>query len=54
MVDLSKVGGPQGLADLLTSRGLEVEAIERQDQGLEKVVTAQILERAPSIRRVIA
>jgi phenylalanyl-tRNA synthetase beta chain len=45
MVDLSQVGGPQGLADLLTSRGLEVEAIERQDQGLEKVVTAHVVER---------
>jgi phenylalanyl-tRNA synthetase beta chain len=46
MLDLSAVGGPDGLARLLTSRGLEVEAVERQDQGLEKVVTAQILERA--------
>ncbi|MGK5084648.1 phenylalanine--tRNA ligase subunit beta [Bdellovibrionota bacterium FG-1] len=45
MVDLSQVGGPQGLAELLTARGLEVEAIERQDQGLEKVVTAQIVHR---------
>jgi phenylalanyl-tRNA synthetase beta chain len=45
MVDLTSVGGPQGLADLLTSRGLEVEAVERQDQGLEKVVTAHIVER---------
>ena len=45
MVDLSKVGGPQGLADLLTSRGLEVEAVERQDQGLEKVITAHVVER---------
>jgi phenylalanyl-tRNA synthetase beta chain len=46
MVDLSKVGGPSGLADLLTSRGLEVEAIESEGQGLEKVITAQILVRA--------
>lgn len=45
MVDLTRVGGPQGLADLLTSRGLEVEAVERQDLGLEKVVTAHIVER---------
>ncbi len=47
MVDLSGVGGPQGLADLLTSRGLEVEAIERQDAGLENVVTALIAHREP-------
>ena len=47
MVDLSQVGGPEKLAELLTSRGLEVEGIERQDQGFEKVITAQILERAP-------
>ncbi|MCM2278717.1 MAG: phenylalanine--tRNA ligase subunit beta [Oligoflexia bacterium] len=45
MVDLSGVGGPQGLAELLTRRGLEVEAIERQDAGFDRVVTAQILER---------
>ena len=45
LVDLSQVGGPQGLADLLTSRGLEVEAIERQDQGLEKVVVAHVVHR---------
>jgi phenylalanyl-tRNA synthetase beta chain len=45
LVDLSSVGTPQKLADLLTSRGLEVEAIERQDQGLEKVVSVKILER---------
>jgi phenylalanyl-tRNA synthetase beta chain len=47
LVDLSSVGTPQKLADLLTSRGLEVEAIERQDQGLEKVVSVKILERNP-------
>ncbi|OFZ52635.1 MAG: phenylalanine--tRNA ligase subunit beta [Bdellovibrionales bacterium RIFOXYC1_FULL_54_43] len=47
MLDLGKVDGPQGLANLLTARGLEVEAIERQDQGLEKVITAKILERLP-------
>jgi phenylalanyl-tRNA synthetase beta chain len=45
LVDLNKVGGPQGLSDLLTSRGLEVEAIDRQDLGLEKVISVQILER---------
>ncbi len=47
MVDLTGVGGPQGLAELLTRRGLEVEAVESQGAGLEKVVTAKILERAP-------
>jgi phenylalanyl-tRNA synthetase beta chain len=47
LVDLSEVKGPVALADLLTRRGLEVESIERLDQGLEKVVTAQILERNP-------
>lgn len=47
MVDLSGVGGSAGLAELLTRRGLEVEAIERMDEGFEKVVTAQILERNP-------
>jgi phenylalanyl-tRNA synthetase beta chain len=46
LVDVSKVGGPQALGDILTSRGLEVEGIERQDQGFEKVVSVQILERA--------
>ncbi len=45
MVDLSGVGGPQGLAALLTSRGLEVEAVDRQDQGFEKVVAVEIVSR---------
>ncbi len=45
MVDLSGVGGPSGLAELLTRRGLEVEAMERQDQGFDQVVSVQILER---------
>ncbi len=47
LVDLSQVGGPDGLAALMTSRGLEVESVEKQNRGLEKVITAQILERAP-------
>lgn len=47
MVDLNGVAGPQGLADLLTSRGLEVESVERLDEGFDLVVTAQILERNP-------
>ena len=42
-VDLSGLKGPEALADLLTARGLEVESLHRQDQGLEKVVTAQII-----------
>ncbi|OFZ17917.1 MAG: phenylalanine--tRNA ligase subunit beta [Bdellovibrionales bacterium GWB1_55_8] len=46
MVDLGKLAGPQALADLLTSRGLEVESIEPQSRGLEKVITAQILEKS--------
>jgi phenylalanyl-tRNA synthetase beta chain len=44
-VDLSALRGPQELADLLTSRGLEVESIERQDRGLEKVISVQILQK---------
>jgi phenylalanyl-tRNA synthetase beta chain len=47
LVDLSGVGGPQKLADLLTSRGLEVEEIHSPAKGLEKVVTARILEKSP-------
>ncbi len=45
MVDLSSVGGPQGLADLLTARGLEVEEVRSLAKGFDKVITAQILER---------
>jgi phenylalanyl-tRNA synthetase beta chain len=36
---------PKELADLLTARGLEVEEIETQGKGLEKVVSALILEK---------
>ncbi|MBC7385765.1 MAG: phenylalanine--tRNA ligase subunit beta [Cryobacterium sp.] len=36
---------PQALADLLTSRGLEVEELEGQGKGLDKVVSALILEK---------
>ena len=46
-VDLSSLPNGQALADLLTSRGLEVESVERLDAGLDRVVTAQILERNP-------
>jgi len=45
LVDLSSVPDPQALADLLTERGLEVEEIARQDQGLEWVISAEILEK---------
>jgi phenylalanyl-tRNA synthetase beta chain len=45
LVDLSSISSPQDLADLLTERGLEVEEIARQDQGLEMVITAEILEK---------
>jgi phenylalanyl-tRNA synthetase beta chain len=44
LVDLSPLKGPEALADLLTQRGLEVEALEKQNLGLEHVVTAQIIE----------
>jgi phenylalanyl-tRNA synthetase beta chain len=44
-VDLEKVGSPEKLAEILTARGLEVEAVHRLDAGFEHVVTAQILER---------
>lgn len=48
ILDLSLVEEePSFAAEILTQRGIEVEAIERQDRGLEKVVTAQILERNP-------
>jgi phenylalanyl-tRNA synthetase beta chain len=46
-VDLSSLKSAQELADLLTRRGLEVESVERLDRGLEQVISAQILERAP-------
>lgn len=45
MVDLSAIGGPKGLGELLTRRGLEVESLESQDAGLGLVVTAKILEK---------
>ncbi|MBY0470812.1 phenylalanine--tRNA ligase subunit beta [bacterium] len=45
MVDLSGVETPQKLADLLTHRGLEVEEVRPLAQGLEKVITAQIVVR---------
>lgn len=42
-VDLSSFKNPKDLADVLTARGLEVESIESQGKGLEKVVTGQII-----------
>lgn len=49
LVDLSSLEkggkGPEALADLLTARGLEVEAIDRMDKGFEKVVSVQILKK---------
>jgi phenylalanyl-tRNA synthetase beta chain len=47
LVDLSAVGTPEKLGELLTSRGLEVEGISHQGAGLEKVVSVKILERNP-------
>ncbi len=45
LVDLSQVGGPEGLAALLTGRGLEVEEVRSLAQGFDHVVTAQILKK---------
>ncbi len=42
-VDLSSFKSPKEVADVLTARGLEVESIESQSKGLEKVVTGQII-----------
>ncbi len=47
LVDLSPFKGPIELAEFLTHRGLEVETIDRLGQGLEQVITAQILEKKP-------
>ena len=47
LTDLSSFESPQALADFLTFRGLEVEELHRQDQGLEKVVSVKILSRDP-------
>jgi phenylalanyl-tRNA synthetase beta chain len=52
-VDLSRLknkhplgkDGPESLGDLLTTRGLEIESLQSLAAGLEKVVTAKILER---------
>ncbi len=52
LVDLSTLGATpavraEKLAELLTRRGLEVEAVERQDTGFENVVSVQIIEKNP-------
>ncbi len=47
LIDLSSVGTPEKLAEILTARGIEVEEVRALAKGLEKVVTAQILERNP-------
>ena len=44
-VDLSGFKTSQEVADLLTARGLEVEGIQKQDEGLEKVISAVIVEK---------
>ncbi len=44
-VDLSGLKGPEQLAEILTARGLEVESIDRQDRGFDKVISAQILHK---------
>ena len=44
-VDLSKIGSPENLAQILTQRGLEVEEVHSLSQGFDRVVTAQILEK---------
>ncbi|MEK6706578.1 MAG: phenylalanine--tRNA ligase subunit beta [Bdellovibrionota bacterium] len=46
-VDLNVAGSPEKLADILTSRGLEVEEVNNLGRGLEKVITARILEKSP-------
>jgi phenylalanyl-tRNA synthetase beta chain len=53
-VDLSGFKSPMEVADLLTARGLEVEGVECQDAGLEKVISAQILvkEKHPEADRL--
>ncbi len=42
---LDRPEGAQQMADLLTSRGLEVESVHRQNQGLEHVISVQIIQK---------
>jgi phenylalanyl-tRNA synthetase beta chain len=53
-VDLSQFKSAQDVADLLTSRGLEAEGVERMDHGLEKVISVQIVtkEKHPEADRL--
>ncbi len=53
-VDLSGFKKPEDLADLLTARGLEVEEVKRQDEGLEKVISVMIIakEKHPEADRL--
>lgn len=44
-VDLKDVGTPRRLAELMTLRGLEAEEVHVLSEGMEKVVTARLLER---------
>ncbi len=46
LVDLSSIGTPEKLGDLLTFRGLEVEEIHRQAKGFENVISVKILTKA--------
>jgi phenylalanyl-tRNA synthetase beta chain len=45
LVDLSSFKTPEALAELLNARGLEVESVQTQAAGFEKVVAAKILEK---------
>lgn len=45
LIDLSAIGSPENLAKVLTARGLEVEEIQAQGKGLEKVVSARIVKK---------
>ena len=44
-VDLSGFKNPNEVADLLTARGLEVEEVKRMDEGLDQVITVQIINK---------
>jgi phenylalanyl-tRNA synthetase beta chain len=53
-VDLSQFKSPEEVADVLTSRGLEAEGVYPMDQGLEKVISVQIVakEKHPEADRL--
>ncbi|MBI4924505.1 MAG: phenylalanine--tRNA ligase subunit beta, partial [Bdellovibrio sp.] len=46
-VDLTSIKTPEALAEQLMLKGLEIEDIRHLSHGLEKVITAQILEQKP-------